>query len=95
MYNMNLQEQINRITEVMDVKKGWGSSNKKLEKTFSFKDFNESMEFVNKVAKIADKQNHHPDIKIQYNKVVISITDHEKGGVSEKCHKFVKAVDKL
>jgi len=73
----------------------WTSSKKKLEQTFEFKNFDESMDFVNKVAKIAEKQVHHPDIEIKYNKVKISITDHEKGGVSEKCHKLVKSIDKL
>ena len=52
-----------------------------LVKDGKFKDFNESIDFVNKVAKIAETQNHHPDIEINYDKVKISITDHEKGGV--------------
>ena len=49
---MNLQEQINRIHEMMGVNESndWGSSKKKLEKTFEFKSFEESMDFVNKVA---------------------------------------------
>ena len=94
---MNLQEQIRRILreEFLNDSKGWGNSNQKLERTFKFKDFNESIEFVNKVSKIAETQNHHPDIEIKYNKVKISITDHEKGGVSDKCHKLVKDIDKL
>lgn len=73
----------------------WTESKKKLEKNFKFDSFEDAISFVNKVAKIAEKQNHHPDIQINYNKVKISITDHEKGGVSEKCHKFVNEVDKL
>jgi 4a-hydroxytetrahydrobiopterin dehydratase len=94
---MNLQENIHRIKEMMTIteSKGWVESNKKLERTYNFKSFNESIDFVNKVAKIAEKQNHHPDIQINYNKVKISITDHEKGGVSEKCHKLVKSINKL
>jgi 4a-hydroxytetrahydrobiopterin dehydratase len=94
---MNLQENIQRIKEVMTVNesKGWIESKKKLERTFKFKSFDESIDFVNKVAKIAEKQAHHPDIEINYDKVKISITDHEKGGVSEKCHKLVKSIDKL
>jgi 4a-hydroxytetrahydrobiopterin dehydratase len=94
---MNLQENIQRIKEVMTVNesKGWVESKKKLERTFKFKSFDESIDFVNKVAKIAEKQAHHPDIEINYDKVKISITDHEKGGVSEKCHKLVKSIDKL
>jgi 4a-hydroxytetrahydrobiopterin dehydratase len=96
---MNLQETIRQalMEMVMDIDKSkdWGDSKQKLEKTFTFKDFNESIDFVNKVAKIAETQNHHPDITINYNKVKISITDHEKGGVSEKCHKLVKSINEL
>lgn len=93
---MNLQEQISRILKGTIVEsKNWGDSDEKLEKNFKFKDFNESMDFVNKVAKIAEEQQHHPDIEIKYNKVKISITDHEKGGVSDKCHKLVKSIDDI
>ena len=73
----------------------WTNSKKNLVQTFEFKNFDESMDFVNKVAKIAEKQEHHPDIEIKYNKVKISITDHEKGSVSEKCHKLAKAINKI
>jgi 4a-hydroxytetrahydrobiopterin dehydratase len=94
---MNLKENIQRIKEVMTLSesKGWGDSEKKLEKTFEFKNFDQSIDFVNKVAKIAEKQDHHPDIEIKYNKVKISITDHEKGKVSQKCHKLIKSIDNL
>ena len=93
---MNLQESIRRIIrETVNESEGWSDSKQKLEKTFKFKDFNDSIDFVNKVAKIAEIQNHHPDIEINYNKVKISITDHEKGGVSDKCHKLVKSIDDM
>lgn len=90
---MNLQETIKRLLEESNL--GWKNSSNKLSKTFKFNSFNDSIDFVNKVAKIANKQNHHPDMVIKFDKVTISITDHEKGGVSEKCHKFVKAVNEL
>ena len=93
---MNLQEHIRRVVrETVNESKDWRESNQKLERTFKFKDFNDSIDFVNKVAKIAETQNHHPDIEIKYNKVKISITDHEKGGVSDKCHKLVKSIDDM
>ncbi len=94
---MNLKENIQRIKEVMTLSesKGWGDSEKKLEKTFEFKNFDQSIDFVNKVAKIAEKQDHHPDIEIKYNKVKVSITDHEKGKVSQKCYKLIKSIDNL
>lgn len=91
---MNLQEQILRIQEMM-TPKGWGDSHKQLSKDFKFSNFEEAINFINKIAKIAEKQNHHPKITIDYNKVNVSITDHDKGGVSEKCHKFVDAVNRI
>lgn len=91
---MNLHEEITRINEMMNPK-GWGNSTEKLSKNYKFNSFEESMDFINKVAKIAEKQNHHPKITVDYDKVNLTITDHEKGKVSEKCHKFVDAVDKI
>jgi len=76
-------------------KSDWKESNDKLTKTFHFKDYKEVILFVDSVMKIADKQNHHPEMTVNYDNVKLSITDHEKGGVSEKCHKFTKAVDKI
>ena len=64
-------------------------------KTFYFKDYKEVMTFVNEVMKIANKQNHHPDITVHYDNVKLSITDHDKGKVSDKCHKFVNTVNKI
>ena len=76
-------------------KSDWKESDTKLSKTFHFKNYKEVMPFVDKVMKIADKQNHHPEMTIDYDSVELTITDHDKGGVSEKCHKFTNAVDKI
>jgi len=93
---MNIKESVRKHLNLLSEKKGgWKESSNKLVKDYKFEDFDEAMKFVNQVAKIAEKQNHHPDIKINYNKVNLSITDHDKGRVSDKCHKFVDAVDKL
>ena len=73
----------------------WEEVSGKLIKTFYFKNYKEVIPFVDSVMKIADKQNHHPDMNVHYDNVKLSITDHDKGGVSEKCHKFVNAIDKL
>ena len=71
----------------------WEEVSGKLIKTFYFKDYEEVMSFVTNVMKIADKQNHHPDMTVHYDNVKLSITDHEKGKVTDKCHKFVNAVN--
>lgn len=49
---------------------------------FVFKDFREAMEFVNKVARIAEEENHHPDILVVYKRVTLTLFTHEVGGLS-------------
>jgi 4a-hydroxytetrahydrobiopterin dehydratase len=55
----------------------------KLRRHFKFKNFKEAMEFVNKVANIAETQQHHPDIYVFYNKVQLDLFTHAVGGLSE------------
>lgn len=56
---------------------------KKLTQEFKFKDFKEAMVFVNNVADIAETEGHHPDISINYNRVILELTTHAIGGLSE------------
>ena len=58
-------------------------NNKKIKKEFKFKDFKEAMVFVNEVAGIANAEDHHPDVSVHYNRVVIELWTHAIGGLSE------------
>lgn len=72
----------------------WLTKDNKLVKEFTFKDFTEAFAFLTKVAIIAEKQNHHPEIYNVYNKVIISLQTHDAGNiVTEKDHKLAKAID--
>ena len=73
----------------------WSENKNKLEKTFQFNEYQAVITFVNQVMQIANNQNHHPEISVHYNFVKILITDYEKGGVSEKCHRFVSELDRI
>ncbi len=73
----------------------WTELNNKLEKNFKFNNYNDVVLFSNKVMQIAIIQDHHPEINIHYNFVKVLITDHEKGAVSEKCHRFINEVNKI
>ena len=55
--------------EIKDLEE-WRKMNKKLEKNYKFKDFVEAFSFVTKIALIAEKMNHHPDIKITNNNAI-------------------------
>lgn len=67
----------------------------KLRRQFKFKDFMTAVDFVNKVAKIADLEGHHPDIYIFYNKVQLDLFTHAVGGLSENDFIMASKVDKL
>src|SRR5690348_14251162 len=59
------------------------NNNHKLRRQFTFKNFKQAIEFVNKVAAIAEEEGHHPDIYIFYNKVQLDLFTHAVGGLSE------------
>ena len=71
----------------------WTELNNKLEKTFKFENYNEVVLFTNQVMQIAIEQDHHPEMHVHYNFVKLLITDYEKGAVSQKCHRFISAVN--
>ena len=55
----------------------------------------EGIQFVQKIAVLAEAQNHHPDINIGWCKVDISITSHDLGGVSTKCVNLALGIDNI
>jgi 4a-hydroxytetrahydrobiopterin dehydratase len=61
----------------------WTLGEKTIDREFRFKDFRQAMDFVNKVAVLANEQDHHPDIHIYYNKVQLTLTTHKIDGLSK------------
>jgi len=62
---------------------GWSRRGDVLTKTFSFKKFPDGIDFVQRVARAADKMNHHPDIDIRYTKITCALTTHDAGGITD------------
>jgi len=60
----------------------WTLNDREITREFKFKDFRQAMNFVDRVAGIANEQDHHPDIFISYNKVRITLSTHKIGGLS-------------
>jgi 4a-hydroxytetrahydrobiopterin dehydratase len=71
----------------------WELNRNSIQKDFEFKDFKEAMDFMNELAKVAEKLNHHPDWSNSYNKVSIKLTSHDVGGLTENDFAFAKAAD--
>ncbi len=69
---------------------------KEIKHDFTFKDFNEAMEFVNKVAVIAKSEDHHPDINLHnYKKVAIILSTHAIDGLSENDMIMASKIEQL
>ena len=68
---------------------------KKLERSFKLKDFYETMSFVNAVAHVANRENHHPDLAVSYNRCVVTWWTHAVGGLSENDFICAAKVDAL
>jgi len=75
----------------------WTEINNKLQKEFQFENFLQALDFVNKVGKIAESSQHHPDIQIHsYNKVLIQAQTHDQGHiVTQKDHDLANLIDNI
>jgi len=61
---------------------GWRSNAGAIEKTFAFKNYHETIAFVNALAWICHTQDHHPDLAVSYNRCVVRFNTHSVGGIS-------------
>jgi len=71
----------------------WKKHGNAITRTFQFKDFPAAIKFVNVVAKLAEKAWHHPDIDIRWNKVTLTLTTHDAGGLTKKDFTLAKQFD--
>ena len=86
------KEQANELLKQIP---GWEIKNGHVFRQFKFKNFRESIAFVNKVAKIAEQEQHHPDITIHYNKVSIELWTHKINGLSENDFILAAKINKI
>jgi len=73
----------------------WKVADNSIQKKFVFKNFIEAFGFMSRVAILAEKQNHHPEWSNVYNKVSITLTTHDAGGVTKKDLKLATAINAL
>jgi 4a-hydroxytetrahydrobiopterin dehydratase len=71
------------------------SGKEAIERNFKFHDFSEAWGFMNRVALLAEGQNHHPDWSNVYNRVRIELSTHDAGGLTDNDVKLAQAIDAL
>jgi 4a-hydroxytetrahydrobiopterin dehydratase len=72
------------IEQRLDELGDWERDDKEIVKVFEFDDFNTSIKFVNDVAALAERYDHHPDIDIRWNKVKLALSTHSEGGLTAR-----------
>ena len=73
----------------------WHVANGALEKAFEFKNYGETMSFVNAVAFIANRENHHPDLAVSYSRCTVRFNTHDVQGISVSDFFCASKVDAL
>jgi 4a-hydroxytetrahydrobiopterin dehydratase len=70
------------VGQLLDEVQGWCFSHGAIERSFAFKNFHETMAFVNALAWICHAEDHHPDLNVSYNRCVVRFNTHSVGGIS-------------
>ena len=73
----------------------WVYNNGYLEREIEFSKYKDSIEFINKVAIIAEKQDHHPKLTSNFKSLLIQLSTHDTKGISQKDFKLAKAIDTI
>lgn len=83
------------IKQKLEALSGWGLKGKSIEKRYDLGSFPEAIRFVEQVAALAESEQHHPDIVINYNAVTLTLSTHSAGGVTEKDLILADQIEKL
>lgn len=86
-----------KTLEKLGTIEGWRFNPDKnsIEKEFLFKSYLKNIAFVNAIAWLANKENHHPDLEISFNKCIVRLTTHDENGVSEKDLSLAQRINDL
>jgi 4a-hydroxytetrahydrobiopterin dehydratase len=84
-----------QITVSMATVPDWKREGPGIFRTYTLSDFTAAIDFVNVVAKAAQKANHHPDIEVKWNQVTLRMTSHSEGGLTDKDFAMASKFDHL
>ncbi|HUA33776.1 MAG TPA: 4a-hydroxytetrahydrobiopterin dehydratase [Candidatus Binataceae bacterium] len=82
-----------QIADKLKALPGWEYKNNALVKQIKFKEFMDGIEFVGRIAEIAEAADHHPDMTINYTRITFSCSTHTDGGVTDKDIKLATNIE--
>lgn len=91
MEHLSIREIYDRLQEL----EGWDMHGFEIVKEFEFNEFKDAVAFVHKIGEEAEREQHHPNIKIDNKKVLITLTTHEVGGLTYKDFKMAKIIEQM
>ena len=86
MSKLSEQDILNAITKL----NGWEFKNNAIHKIFTFESYLNGIAFINRLAEIAEENNHHPDMVVGWCKIDVAFTSHDQGGVTTACLDMAK-----
>ena len=93
---LSATEIVTQLTQLNgDAAQGWKLIEGALEKTFPFANYHETMAFVNALAWVAHREDHHPDLAVSYGRCTVRFNTHDVGGISVSDFHCAAAVDAL
>lgn len=82
-----------QIRSRLDDLRGWTREGDAIRKTYTLDSFAESIAFVNRIAELAERANHHPDIDIRFDRVACTLSTHSEGGLTAKDFDLARQLD--
>lgn len=83
------------IQEFIGQYNSWSVENDKLHREYSFNNFVQAFGFMTETALIAESMNHHPEWFNVYKKVIVDLTTHEAGGITERDFELAKRMEEI
>ena len=80
---------------MLDETPGWELKDDKIERTLKFANFVDAMRSANRIAQLAEEENHHPDLHISYGKMRIELSTHKVDGLSRNDFIMAARINKL
>ncbi|MBI3952921.1 MAG: 4a-hydroxytetrahydrobiopterin dehydratase [Chloroflexi bacterium] len=84
-----------QVQERLGALPGWSQTGKGIRKEYQLRDFVAAMGFVQQVALLAQRADHHPDMEIRWNQVVLTLWTHSEGGLTERDFRLAAQIDRV
>lgn len=83
------------VRDRLEALPGWQFEEDAIHKEYTFDDFVSAVDFVNRLTEVAEEKEHHPDLEVSWGRVVVHLSTHSEGGVTEKDLEMARAVEQL